>query len=124
MAFVDDEDRNPYIRGLEYYLLGRYGVNALARQRLRSALNASSNYRNSFGKIQSNIAHKVDRFSNKLIDRVPSGYNIIYGRGPSQSNMLVPEDYSTTVTKKGFNYQHAFFDDLLNFLDKHNGLVG
>ena len=37
--------------------------------------------------------------------------------------MFVPKGYDTTVTKKGFNYQHASFDDLLNFLDKHNGIV-
>ena len=123
IALVDNEDRNPYIRGLEYYLLGRYGVNALARQRLKSALNASSNYMSSFNKINVGLNNKFGVLSSKLSNMVPSGYQQIWFRGPSRSPMFVPNGYDTTVTKKGFNYQHASFDDLLNFLDKHNGIV-
>lgn len=123
MALVDDEDRNPYIRGLEYYLLGRYGVNALARQRLKSALNASSNYMSSFNNINIGLNNKFGVLSSKLSNMVPAGYQQVWARGPFRSTMFVPKGYDTTVTKKGFNYQHASFDDLLNFLDKHNGIV-
>lgn len=123
IALVDNEDRNPYIRGLEYYLLGRYGVNALARQRLKSALNTSSNYMSSFKNINVGLNNKFRVLSSKLSNMVPSGYQQIWSRGPSRSPMFVPKGYDTTVTKKGFNYQHASFDDLLNFLDKHNGIV-
>lgn len=123
MALVEDEDRNPYIRGLEYYLLGRYGINSLARHRLTSAIGNTENYMSSFNTVNANLSRKFNSLARKWIDRSPVGYQSIWSRGPSHSTMFVPKGYSTTVTKKGFNYQHATFDDLLNFLDKHNGIV-
>lgn len=123
MALVGDEDRNPYIRGLEYYLLGRYGINSLARGRLKSTLDSTQDYMSRFNTINANLGNKFSLLSTKLGNRTPIGYQNIWSRGPSRLAMFVPKGYSTTVTKKGFNYQHSTFDDLLSFLDKHNGIV-
>lgn len=120
---LGDEDRNPYIRGLEYYLLGRYGANSLARHRLTSILNSSENYMSRFNEINNALGNKFHSLSAKLSNMTPAGYQSVQSRGPSRSTMFVPKGYDTTVTKKGFNYQHATFDDLLSFLDKHNGIV-
>ena len=120
---LGDEDRNPYIRGLEYFSLGRYGINSLARRRLTSILNNSDNYMSRFDKINVALNRKFSSLSAKLSNMTPAGYERVWSRGPSRSTMFVPEGYDTTITKKGFNYKHATFDDLLSLLDKHKGIV-
>lgn len=115
-----DSDRNPYIRGLEYLALGRYGVNALARRRVIPAIGEAKSYFNTFQDLRSGIENNLRRYY-KVENRAPRG---VEGRGYSpafdQNGVLYfPENYQFETVKPGFNYKNASFDDLVRFLDKN-----
>lgn len=115
-----DSDRNPYIRGLEYLALGRYGVNALARRRVIPAIGEAKSYFNIFQDLRSGIENNLRRYY-KVENRAPRD---VEGRGYipvfDQNGVLYfPENYQFKTAKPGFNYKKASFDDLVRFLDKN-----
>ena len=119
-----DSDRNPYIRGLEYLALGRYGIDALARHRVSSSLKQANNYYHRFGNIRKSTEETLNRLREKSSKWIPKGiegrsYTSAFDR---KSSMYFPEDYQFQTNKPGFNYKGATFDDLANFLNKNKSL--
>lgn len=115
-----DSNRNPYIRGLEYLALGRYGFDALARRRVLPAIETANKYYNSFQLARQGIDNKLRNYS-KVVNRTPKG---VEGRGyrpawSTEGTAYFPEGYQFETVKTGFNYRNAKFDDLVRFLDKN-----
>lgn len=114
---VASDDRNPYVRGLEYALLGRFGLQWLISNRVRNATSLWRNYRDRFMTESSRI---TDFFRSRgLKTRQPEGYKRHWTRDSNSSIIYVPQGSHAPVNKNGFNYENATFDDLIKFLDKN-----
>lgn len=101
-----DDNRNPYIKGLEWLALGRYGLNAFAKSKYNPIITSSKDYVQAFNDAQRDIQDRILILSGnkyKLPFAVP---------------LYIPRDYIQAVSKPGFNYQKASFDDLLKFIGK------
>ncbi len=111
------DDRNPYVRGLEYALLGRFGLQRLINNRVRNATSLWHNYRNRFMTESS----RIDNFFRPggLKTRQPEGYEWYWNGDLNSPNIYVPRGSHAPVYKNGFNYENAKFDDLIKFLDKN-----
>lgn len=114
------DDRNPYIRGLEYGLLGRYGLQRMIDSRARPNLKAFQDYLSNF----SSRAYKLDYyFRNGLKIRQPEGYEWHWSGNLNSPSIYVKRGSHQATSKPGFNYKGATFDDLVKFLDKNGPRV-
>ena len=113
---VASDDRNPYVRGLEYALLGRFGLQWLINNRVRNATSLWYNYLDRFMTESFRI---VDFFRGGLKTRQPEGYKRHWTGDLNYPIVYVPQGSHAPVRKNGFNYENAKFDDLIKFLDKN-----
>lgn len=118
IVLTDNEDRNPYVRALEYYLAGGLGMDVLARQRIHQNLARGTKYMTNFREAENSINRFVSNFGSSHgfapSQRTPAGYARMY-RSPYGS-VYFPKGTHKTNPHPGFNYEKASFDDLVKFV--------
>lgn len=120
LMFADSENRPGWLRALEYAALGRYGLNYMTNRRLSSIISDVNNYKDSFQKITKKL---YNRFQKDPVIK-PQGYQqfihpaYLRTSGPNPT-IYVSNNWVQSVSKPGFNYKHATFDDLEKFLAKN-----
>lgn len=115
---VASDDRDPYVRGLQYALLGRFGLQRLIANRARAGATQWYNYRNG---IRDRAAKFDSFFRTGLKTKQPQGYEWHWNGDLGAPTMYVKEGTHKTVQKDGFNYENASFDDLIRFVSKNEG---
>lgn len=116
------DDRNPYIRGLEYGMLGRFGLQRLAANRVKANTDLFRNYREKFSRVGWDLDSYFQRLGNT--GRRPAGWDYYWDGVLGHSSMYVPSGSHNVVKKPGFNYKKASFDDLVQFISKNKERVG
>lgn len=116
LALSDSEDRNPVVRGLEYALLGRYGLNKFIQRRAANTVSKIQNYQNKFIGINTDISNF---FRRDPLRKQPEGYSWYWNGDLGASRMFVKQGTHQATSKPGFNYKNASFDDLVRFLDRN-----
>lgn len=120
IAFGDND--NPTLRGIEYALLGRYGLQKLVDSRIVPLARQVENYVTDFNKISQNMKNFFQDLEVKMT--APKGFTKVY-RNP---NGLPPTDNTTIpayvtpldVQKKPLlNINKASFDDLAKYVTKN-----
>ena len=118
IAFSDD--RNPYVRGLEYALLGRFGLQRMIDKRVGHNTELFSNYLSKFN----HKAWELDAyFRNGVKTNQPKGYQWHWSGNLDEPSIFVKAGSHNPVNKPGFNYRGATFDDLIRFLDKNSSRI-